>query len=154
METKPDPWLAMVKPTSHRSLISIASNFYEKYRLKKPEITRQDLVIPGDHWFDTLGETKHRREGLKSSQIPADIVARAQNERLQTFLNHFFLQPDFNQVEYTLDPKLYIRSHSEKIIPELSRESNIAINHRHTNTPLSWVQDSNLEQISDYLGLG
>ncbi len=119
-----------------------------------PEITRADLVRLADSWFDRLGETKERRTALNVSIMPADIVSDKRNDRLQTFLNHFFLQPDFNQAEYDSDPVGYIRSHSRQIIPELSRDRAVTIDHAvPTIEHLSWAPDSTIDQIGKYLGL-
>ncbi len=120
-----------------------------------PEITRADLVRLADSWFDRLGETKERRTALNVSIMPADILSDKRNDRVQTFLNHFFLQPDFNQAEYDSDPVGYIRSHSQQIIPELSRDRAVTIDHAEpTIEHLSWEPDSTIDQIGNYLGLG
>jgi hypothetical protein len=119
-----------------------------------PEITKENLVLLGNAWFDRLGETRERRAGLKTSVMPADIVARTRNDRLQTFLNHFFLQPDFSQTEYDQDPIGYIRSHSQQIISNLSRESASPNDHQPKVEQLSWEEASTIDQISEYLGVG
>ncbi len=122
--------------------------------MPSPEITKADLITLADSWFDRLGETKERIIALDQSPMPLDIVSDQRNDIFQTFLNHFFLQPDFNQSEYNMDPVEYIRSHAQHIIPELSRDRLVTFDHAvPTIEHLSWEPDSTIDQIGKYLGL-